>query len=256
MRIGLSRRRALQALTIGTAGAGLSGTYPAVAAEPAAAVNPQGVCVLFPQALEGPFYFDPKLVRSDIAEARAGAPLQISLRVIESGVCTPITNARVDIWHADASGIYSGYASQGPERNMSATGETYLRGTQMTDADGVVKFRSVYPGWYPGRTPHIHVKVFLDAATLVTGQIYFPDGLSAQVYKERAPYNDRPIPDTTNASDFIFTSGERDGGGTVLSVNAEGDAIVAALLIAIDRSGAAARKAEGWGGWLRTVMGW
>ena len=256
MDIDLSRRRALQGLTLGAAGSGLVGSSPTHAAEPAAAANPQGVCVLFPQAVEGPFYFDPKLVRSDIAEGRPGAPLQISLRVIESGVCTPIVNARVDIWHADASGIYSGYEGQGAARDVSANGQTYLRGTQLTDANGVAAFRSVYPGWYPGRTPHIHLKVFLDHATLVTGQMYFPDDLSAKIYKERAPYNDRPVPDTTNARDFIFASGNREGGGTVLSANADGETIAAALLIAVDRSGAAARKVEGWGGWLRKAIGW
>jgi protocatechuate 3,4-dioxygenase beta subunit len=256
MGIRFSRRRALQALTIGTAGAGLSSATPAFSADAAAEANPQGVCVLFPQAVEGPFYFDPKLLRSDISEGRPGVPLQITLRVIESGACTPIANARVDIWHADAGGLYSGYVGQGAAREVSTKGESFLRGTQMTDADGVVKFRSVYPGWYPGRTPHIHVKVFLDAATLVTGQVYFPDDLSAQVYKERAPYNERPAADTTNARDFIFTSSEREGGGIVLGANADGEAIAAALLIAVDRSGAAARKAEGWGGWLRGLVGW
>ncbi len=256
MDIELTRRRALLGLTVGATGAGLAGAAAPSAAGTAADANPAGSCVLFPQAVEGPFYFDPKLVRSDIAEGRPGAPLQITLRVIESGVCTPLANVRVDIWHADASGLYSGYAGQGAARDVSTKSENFLRGTQMTDANGVAAFRSVYPGWYPGRTPHIHVKVFLDGKTLVTGQMYFPDALSAQVYKERAPYNERPIPDTTNARDFIFTSGERDGGGIVLSAGTEGEAIAAALLISVDRSGTAARKAAGWGGWFRRLVGW
>lgn len=252
----LTRRRALQGLSAGATGASLAGSGAASAAEPTAAANPQGVCVLFPQAVEGPFYFDPKLVRSDISEGRPGLPLQVTLRVIESGLCTPIVNARVDIWHADASGLYSGYAGQGAARDVSTKGENFLRGTQMTDANGVAAFRSVYPGWYPGRTPHIHVKVFLDDKTLVTGQMYFPDAISAQVYKERAPYNERPTADTTNARDFLFASGERDGGGIVMTAGTEGETIAAALLIAVDRSGTSARKAAGWGGWLRSLAGW
>ena len=254
----LSRRKALLGLGLGAAGAaaGAGAIEPigATAAEPPAAANPPGACVLFPQAMEGPFYFDPALVRSDISEGRAGAPLNINLRVIESGSCTPITNARVDIWHADAEGMYSGYDRQGAA-NVSTKGQTFLRGTQTTDTDGRVSFRSIYPGWYPGRTPHIHVKVFLDANSLVTGQIYFPDDMTARIYKERAPYKDRGTPDTTNASDFIFASGESEGGGTVLSVVAHGETLVAALLIAVDKSGGAARKASGIGGWLRSLIG-
>lgn len=256
MDIELTRRRALQGLTVGAAGAGLAGSAAPTAAGTAADANPEGSCVLFPQAVEGPFYFDPKLIRSDISEGRPGVPLQVTLRVIESGVCTPIVNARVEIWHADARGLYSGYTGQGATRDVSTKGESFLRGTQMTDANGVAAFRSVYPGWYPGRTPHIHVKVLLDDKTLVTGQMYFPDAMSAQVYTERAPYNERSAADTTNARDFIFTSGERDGGGIVLSANADGETIAAALLIAVDRSGAAVRKAAGWGGWLRSLIGW
>lgn len=252
----LSRRGALQGLTLGSTSSSLfPNAHAAATEEPSAATNPQGVCVLFPQSVEGPFYFDPKLERSDIAEGREGAPLNIQLRVIESGACTPIANARVDLWHADAGGLYSGYAGQGATRDVSTKGQTYLRGSQSTDVDGRVMFRSIYPGWYPGRTPHIHVKVFLDAKSLVTGQMYFPDGLSRRIYDELAPYNTRPVPDTANTDDFIFTSGGREGGGTVLAVSDNDTGITAALLIAIDRTGTAALKAGGWGGWLRGLFG-
>ena len=197
----LSRRDALRGLSLGTAGNVLMPGASHAETTPAAAAQTPGVCVLFPQAVEGPFYFDPKLVRADITEGRPGAPVRLALRVIESGACAPIANARVDVWHADASGVYSGYDGQGANRDVSTKGTTYLRGTQITDADGRVMFTTVYPGWYPGRTPHIHVKVFLDAASLVTGQVYFPDDVSMQIYSEREPYKARHIADTTNASD-------------------------------------------------------
>lgn len=252
----LSRRSALSAIVLGTAASGLTqtarGQETAPTQSPAPATQPTGACTLLPQAVEGPFYFDPKLVRPDIAEDRPGAPVQLELRIIESGPCTPIANVRVDIWHADASGAYSGYDGQGDRGDLSTKGDTFLRGTQIANSDGRVTFRTVYPGWYPGRTPHIHVKVFLDQTTLVTGQIYFPDALSERIYTTRAPYNIRSHADTTNADDFLFREGEKEGGGIVLAVAEEQERIVASLVIAVDRTGAAARG--GVGGFLRRMI--
>ncbi|HPG88710.1 MAG TPA: intradiol ring-cleavage dioxygenase [Hyphomicrobium sp.] len=252
----LSRRDALRALSLSAAGTSLlAPSASAQEAAPAAAENPAGICVLLPQAVEGPYYFDPKLVRADISEGKEGAPVELKLRVVDAKSCQPITGIRVDVWHADAGGIYSGYDRQGDDRTLSTKGQTYLRGTLMTDADGIATFRTIYPGWYPGRTPHIHVKAFLDKATLVTGQIYFPDELSARVYSERLPYSKRPVPDTTNARDGIFRAGEAEGGGTVLAVSEAGDAINAALLIGVDQTGEAAKKGGGFGGFFRRIIG-
>ncbi|MBS0239407.1 MAG: intradiol ring-cleavage dioxygenase [Proteobacteria bacterium] len=250
----LSRRQALKtALAAPVASTMVAEPALAASETPAAAAQPPGQCILLPQAVEGPYYFDPKLVRADITEGRPGAPLRLSLCIIEAGSCTPISGARVDVWHADASGIYSGYTGQGGSREISTKGQTYLRGTQITDADGRVAFNSVYPGWYPGRTPHIHVKVFLNETSLVTGQIYFPDDYSARIYSTRQPYNDRPTPDTTNATDWIYGDGQREGGGTVLAMSEDGDVIVAALLIGVDKSGETAAKAGR--GFFRRILG-
>lgn len=92
--------------------------------------------------------------------------MNLVLEVIESGRCLPIAETRVDIWHADAGGIYSGYDRQGDQRDVTTRGGTYLRGTQITDIDGMATFRTIYLG----RTPHIHAKTFLDTLTLVTGK--------------------------------------------------------------------------------------
>lgn len=243
---------------LGTAGGGIVSTMPAgevARADTTPAAQAQGVCTLFPQAVEGPYYFDPKLVRPNITEDRPGVATELFLKVFESGSCAPIANARVDIWHADAGGVYSGYARQGDNRDISTERATYLRGTQFTDKDGNVNFRTIYPGWYPGRTPHIHVKVFLDKLTLVTGQIYFEDALSSRIYRDNEPYKERPTPDTSNGSDFIFKSSEREGGSIVFVVKEEPDRLIASLMIAVDRTGAAAKRAEGWGGFLRNIMG-
>lgn len=251
----VSRRTALRTILAGAGGSlvatPVAADAPAAAVQPAAAGQPPGVCVLFPQAVEGPFYFDPRLVRADITEGRPGAPLDLVLRVIESGPCTPIAKARIDVWHADAGGIYSGYDGQGDDRTVSTKSATYLRGTQITDGDGRATFNSILPGWYPGRTPHIHLKVFLDEKTVLTGQVYFPEDLLTRIYQTRAPYSARPSADVKNADDFIFKSGERDGGGTMLAISETAERIAGTLLIAVDRSGTAASRAGGWGGWLR-----
>ena len=244
MKTPLSRRETLKSILLGSASAGLGAGGAPLRAEAPPAAEPQGVCTLFPQSVEGPFYFDPDLVRSDITDGRPGAQISLALRVIEAGPCTPIANARVDLWHADARGVYSGYAGQGDDGQTSAKGETYLRGTQFTDAGGNATFRSIYPGWYPGRTPHIHVKVFLDEMTLVTGQLYFPDDVSAMIYTSAPPYARRGNADTNNPADYFFRRGGSDGGGTVLRIGTDGDLLTASLVIAVDRSGEAARR--GW----------
>ena len=243
-----TRRRFLGGLTLGAAGVGLD--LPAAAADTpskhaAAAEEMPGTCVLFPQAVEGPYYFDPDLVRADITEGRPGLPLKLVLKFIDNGTCAALAATRVDVWHCDAGGIYSGYGGQGDDRNVSTKGQQYLRGTQMTDAHGIATFSTIYPGWYPGRTPHIHVKAFLNEKTLLTGQIYFPDDLSRRVYATKAPYKDRPVADRSNENDFLFQQGQKDGGGIMLAMSETDAGVTGTLLIAVDQSGGAAQRAQG-----------
>ena len=252
----LSRRQALASLVTASAGQiPLAAIGFADTAPPSAANGPDGVCVLWPQMVEGPYYFDPKLVRQDIAEGRPGAPVKLVLKIVEFGSCKPLANVRIDVWHADADGIYSGYNGQGDHRDTSTKGQSYLRGTQMAGLDGSVMFSTIFPGWYPGRTPHIHIKAMLDDKTIVTGQAFFPDAFSERIYRGATPYSTRPVPDTTNATDGIYQNGEKDGGGIVLALAEEGSVIVAALTIAVDRIGGAARKSQSWGDRLREVFG-
>jgi len=203
---------------------------------PTGSTKPNGkVCVLTPEAVEGPFYFDPKLVRTAIAEGKAGAPLTLALQVVDAGTCAALNEARVDIWHCDGLGVYSGYARQ---ETGSAKGETFLRGTQFTDGDGRVAFDTIYPGWYPGRTPHIHFKVILDDKDLVTGQLYFPDTVSEHVYATHSPYRERKQErDTVNANDFIFL--EQRGADTLADTEEAGGSYRASLVIGIKRQGRA-----------------
>jgi protocatechuate 3,4-dioxygenase beta subunit len=236
----LTRRQALAgtAATVGVALAlGKSG-HASARERIAAALPGAKICLLTPEAVQGPFYFDPKLVRADITEGRPGAPLKLALQVVEADDCAKLTRARVDVWQCDGLGVYSGYADQ---ETGSTKGETFLRGTQFTDADGQVRFETIYPGWYPGRTPHIHFKVLLDAESLVTGQLYFPDPLTEHIYATLSPYRERKAErDTMNASDAIF---RRQGGAdTLCKVTEEGGSHIASLVIGIDRDGSPTRS--------------
>jgi protocatechuate 3,4-dioxygenase beta subunit len=148
-------------------------------------------CVQTAEQTEGPFYFDVDRIRSDVRENRDGATLRLGVRVRDAGECEPIRNAVVDIWHCDAEGSYS------------ATGETYLRGAQVTDGDGIAEFTTIYPGWYPGRTVHIHAKVHLDRQTVLTTQFYFDDAVTARVFVDD-PYPGESGRDGFNAADGLY----------------------------------------------------
>ena len=152
-------------------------------------------CSVTPEQTEGPYYFEPDAVRSDIREEREGAVLRLALRVRSAGECTPVPDAIVDIWHCDAGGVYSGFGE--------GEGEKFLRGTQVTNRDGIAEFTTVYPGWYQGRTPHIHVKVHLDNQTVLTSQLYFDDEVSDRVYAQ-APYDARGERRDRNDTDGIY----------------------------------------------------
>ena len=216
----LTRRRLLSALA-----AAPVLTTPLVLRAQGAGLITGNVCMVQPATTEGPFYVDPELVRQDITEGRTGVSLVLRLQVV-SADCAPIAGARVDIWHADAGGLYSGVRAP----NGDTRGETFLRGTQFTDAAGVVRFDTIYPGWYPGRTPHVHYKVFLDARTLLTSQLFFPDAASDAVYTQIAPYAARGRADTPNTADPIA---RRAGEAAVARVDGASAGLSAALVVGV-----------------------
>ncbi|WP_439359032.1 intradiol ring-cleavage dioxygenase [Bradyrhizobium sp. DASA03007] len=227
---GSTRRGFLGFVSASAAGLLQSGAKAAPAltdAEPA--------CILTPQAEEGPFYADPKLVRSDITEGRPGVPLTLRLRVIEAGPCTAIRDARVDIWHCDAKGLYSAFPGQGDGHNIDATSKTFLRGTQMTDEAGWVAFNTIYPGWYDGRATHIHFKVFLDDRTVLTGQTFLPDALNEFIYINVPAYKDRARQRTIiNANDLVIGRSDPEH-RAFCAVKEERDRYVATLTLGVDR---------------------
>lgn len=187
------------------AGSGSAGASPSGLAR---LFDEAGSCELAPEGAEGPFYFDVDRLRRDITEDRDGAPLELGIRVRAAGGggCEPTADAIVDVWHTDAAGAYSGFTGGGPPGSADADteGETFMRGAQPTDGEGIAVFETVYPGWYPGRTPHIHAKVHLDASTLLTTQLYFDEAISRRVYS-RPPYASRGAADVTNSADGLYT---------------------------------------------------
>lgn len=190
-------------------------TNPGTNATAAAVASPGDLptCVVSPEQTEGPYFADVQLNRSDIrAEPSTGAvkeglPLALTMRVsqVSQRSCTPLPGATVEIWHCDAEGVYSAFEGEG------TANEKFLRGYQVTDVSGTAQFTTIYPGWYRGRTVHIHFKVLTTGASgstyEFTSQMYFDDTVSDRVVTQ-ALYSTRGGQrDTTNASDGIYGDG-------------------------------------------------
>ena len=200
----LTRREALALLGAGGLGALAAGRGAAQTAG-------TPTCVARPALTEGPFFVDEKLncsdIRSDPADGRVrpGVPLQLALRVsrLTRGVCAPLPGATVDLWHCDAVGVYSDVQDPGG----ATLGKKFLRGYQITDADGLARFITIYPGAYRGRAVHIHFKIRSAAAGGrvhdFTSQLFFDDALSDLIYAQ-PPYAGRGEQRLRNARDGIF----------------------------------------------------
>jgi protocatechuate 3,4-dioxygenase beta subunit len=180
----------------------------------AATSSPSGSlpsCVVTPAETEGPYFVDERLNRSDVREDRKGVPLTLTITVsnVNGSSCTPISGATVDVWHCDALGVYSDVSAQ------NSVGQRFLRGYQVTDDGGLVKFQTIYPGWYMGRTAHIHFKVRTTSGTEFTSQFFFDDSLSDRIYEE-SPYSGKGTRDTRNANDMVYNSPSTNTGAQLL----------------------------------------
>jgi protocatechuate 3,4-dioxygenase beta subunit len=197
------------------------------------------VCVVRPEMTAGPYFVDEQLNRSDIRsepsdnQVKAGVPLVLTFNVaqVANSACTPLSGAQVDIWHCDAEGVYSGVGDN--------TTTQFLRGWQQTGADGTARFTTIYPGWYPGRTAHIHFKIRTAGAAAdqtydFTSQLFFDDALTDQVYASQ-PYAAMGQRSTTNTNDGIYRNG-----GDQLTLAPTGDisGFAATFNIALDLSDA------------------
>lgn len=212
-RIAFSRsRRELLGLVGASAATSLVGD---LGARSAAAASAPG-CVVRPEQTEGPYFIDGKLKRADIRVepsdgwVKPGVPLHLTFHVsrIDGRACSPLSGAIVDVWQCDARGVYSGVHDFNGQ--FDTRGKQFLRGYQVTGADGRARFLTVYPGWYPGRTVHIHFKIRTDPATRpgyeFTSQLYLDDIVTDRVHTQ-APYAEKGRRKVRNARDGIFREG-------------------------------------------------
>jgi len=228
----LLTRREVLALGLGGALA-TSRWAPAAGMDMASVARRTGIartfpaCVARPEQTEGPFFVDEELERSDIrsdpstGRLSEGVPLTLrfNLSQISGGGCPPLPGALVDVWQCDADGVYSGFSDD--EFPAGNGDRKFLRGHQTTDENGVARFTTIYPGWYPGRAVHVHFKVRIDVAGQpyeFTSQLYFDEALTDRVHAME-PYSARGRRRTTNARDDIY----RDGGEELMVRVSEAD---------------------------------
>ncbi|MBA2332542.1 MAG: intradiol ring-cleavage dioxygenase [Actinobacteria bacterium] len=190
-------------LASGLGGVAWKGEYAeeveAAGVGPAAVAAGLVTCILTPEQTDGPFYIASGKIRRDIRDGHDGAVLDLRTTVVDAATCKPVKGALVEIWHCDAAGLYSGFGA-------GAASRTFLRGGQRTDAKGLARFTTIYPGWYQGRTVHLHVKVHIGGTVVHTGQLYFSDTVTDAVFR-REPYRSRGGRTTRNSNDSIFRNG-------------------------------------------------
>ena len=194
-------------------------------------------CVVRPEQTEGPYFVDERLNRSDIrsdptdGRVKSGTPLALTLQLsrLNAGNCHPLPGAQVDIWHCDALGVYSDVRDPG----FNTIGQKFLRGYQLTDARGSVRFVTVYPGWYAGRTVHIHIKIrtapVAQRSFEFTSQLYFDDVLTDRVHAAPS-YAAKGQRTAQNQDDWIFRRG---GDRLMLAPTATADGYAAAFTIGL-----------------------
>jgi protocatechuate 3,4-dioxygenase beta subunit len=194
-------------------------------------------CMPLRASAAGPFPLDEQFDRRDVTEGYPGHPVRLGFRVIDPE-CASVSGAVVEIWHTDATGDYSAFEDGGTGKD-EAGGTTFLRGSQVADDDGIVEFHTIYPGWYPGRAVHIHLRVHVGDDVAVTSQVYFDETYTETVYAEAA-YADQGLQDTTHATDGL--AGEPSADGTLLTLSVtdtdQGPGTLALLNLGVRSAGA------------------
>ena len=249
----LSRRAVVNAGFKTAVGTVSLATLPSIARETISFPSPDEIqppewrkwgdeCIFTSGAVEGPYFIDERDFRSDIRYGQEGQDLRLRLHVIDAPRCEPIPDAVVEVWHCNALGYYSGFAGQDPDADPveitdlvdtlpAQSAERWLRGAQRTDNAGTCEFLTIYPGWYSGRTVHIHAKAHLNDSRLITSQMYFPQDLNDQIHQTN-PYQQRGVSPYRNDTDvdIAMASG---AGGSWPTISRDGDAYVAELRIGV-----------------------
>ncbi len=187
-------------------------TATAAATSSATATTTATSCVVRPEETEGPYFVDEQLNRSDIrsdpsdGSVKVGVPLSLTFLVANANACAALAGATVDVWHCDALGVYSDVSDPG----FNTKGKKFLRGYQVTDVNGAARFTTIYPGWYQGRTVHIHFKIRTKAASgstyEFTSQLFFDEAITDQVHAQ-LPYASKGQRTLRNAGDSIYQNG-------------------------------------------------
>lgn len=250
----LSRREVLALL--GAAGAVvIAGRFPGALAQAAWGGTALGAsvvlaCVVRPEQTEGPYFVDERQGRSDIrveptdGSVKAGVPLALTFRIFQIGEsCVPLTGATVDVWHCDAQGDYSDVTDR--TEGFDTVGQTWLRGYQVTDENGKVTFKTIYPGWYRGRAVHIHFKIRTVTSTGAsyefTSQLFFDDALSDRVFTQE-PYVTGEAREILNVNDMIFSDG---GDQLLLALTESGEGYAATFDLGLDLTDADMGASDG-----------
>ncbi|TIA87641.1 hypothetical protein E3P99_03043 [Wallemia hederae] len=191
-------------------------------------------CVLAPTVTEGPYWISGEQVRNNITEDQQGKPLVLDIGIMDVNTCEPLPNAYIDVWHANATGYYSGFEDftldmpSKRQMNDPTSNNTYLRGIAKTNEEGIVEFQTIFGGYYTGRTPHFHLKAFIDAEEsedgsitggeqAFTGQIFFSDEIANQTFAEY-PYTENENSRSYNADDTILTSEQENGNNPIVDL--------------------------------------
>ncbi|KAI4519391.1 aromatic compound dioxygenase [Schizophyllum commune Loenen D] len=201
-------------------------------------ISDDAICVTAPEVTEGPYYINDEYVRQDIRETQEGVNVLLDVGILDTETCEPVSNAFVEIWHANSTGVYGGYS--GAENAINT--ETFLRGGYFTNDEGIVELTTTYPGYYQGRTAHIHTRVHLDwsqtesgqlqsssGSLLHIGQFYFDEDLNDAVFGI-APYTDNTNRRTLNENDGILQGAIRQGDDPYIDVEYLGGDLSSGIL--------------------------
>ena len=206
----------------------------------AAISSSQSLCIIRPEQTEGPYFVDERLHRSDIradpgdTQVKPGTPLTLTFQIMRltQKECIHLPDTQIDIWHCDAAGVYSDVEDPG----FNTIGKKFLRGYQVTNTQGEARFLTIYPGWYPIRTVHIHFKIRTAPVARrtfeFTSQVYFPDELTDRVHT-KLPYSSMGPRRVRNQQDFIFRAG---GAQLMLEPSATADGYAATFPIGLQLS--------------------